>query len=412
MQCSAWRPTSSASVCVRPLSSSTRWNSFGPSPSRTPVHSDVYGFMRSAVEERGSSCRKTSRSRHSGSSFSIPITVTSTSGSVVHMRPLPSDSTTATVPVSAIPKFAPEIATGTERNFSRRCRRAASAIPFASHPRSCPWAIVRSNRRADLGAVLVDRRDEDVRRALARELDDQLRQVGLDRRDALGLERRVELDLVGGDRLDLDHLARAVALGDPGHDRVRLGAVARPVHDAAGARHRRLELLELLGQRRQRALLDRRPAVAQRLPVGQLADRRRRLARIVGVALPRLRRSCASCSVSRAAAGKPFIPAPPGSRRGAPRARRCAARRAPPMCIRHELSADVQTSARVSSTLRSLSESIAIEVSAFLTANVPPKPQHSCASASSTRSMPCTARSSRSGASPTCSSRSEWQVGW
>ena len=82
------------------------------------------------------------------------------------------------------------------------------------------------------------------------------------------------------------------------------------------------------------------------------------------------------------------------------------------MCIRQELSADVQTSAPVSSRWRSLSESIAIEVSAFLTANVPPKPQHSWASSISTRSMPWTARSSRSGRSPTFSSRSEWQVGW
>ena len=55
---------------------------------------------------------------------------------------------------------------------------------------------------------------------------------------------------------------------------------------------------------------------------------------------------------------------------------------------------------------------MAIEVSAFLTANVPPNPQHSSASASSTRSIPRTARSSRSGASPTRSIRSEWQVGW
>ena len=145
MQCSAWRPTSSASTCVRPLSSSTRWNSCGPSPSRTPVHSDVYGFIRSAVEERGSSCRKTSRSRHAGSTFSIPITVISVSGSVMHMRPLPSDSTTQIVPVSATPKFAPTTATGTVRNFSRRCRRAASAIAVASQPRSWPSAIVRSN---------------------------------------------------------------------------------------------------------------------------------------------------------------------------------------------------------------------------------------------------------------------------
>ena len=45
---------------------------------------------------------------------------TKAGGSVVHMRPLPSDSNTATVPVSAAAKFAPLTATGTVRNFSRR----------------------------------------------------------------------------------------------------------------------------------------------------------------------------------------------------------------------------------------------------------------------------------------------------
>ena len=84
----------------------------------------------------------------------------------------------------------------------------------------------------------------------------------------------------------------------------------------------------------------------------------------------------------------------------------------PPMCIRQELSPAVQTSARVASTLRILSASMAVDTSAFLTANVPPKPQHTSASGSSTRSSPATWRSSRSGRSPTRSSRSEWQVGW
>ena len=60
---------------------------------------------------------------------------------------------------------------------------------------------------------------------------------------------------------------------------------------------------------------------------------------------------------------------------------------------------------------RSLSESIAIDVSAFLTANVPPKPQHSSAAGRSTRSIPRTASSRRRGRSPMRSSRSEWQVG-
>ena len=46
------------------------------------------------------------------------------------------------------------------------------------------------------------------------------------------------------------------------------------------------------------------------------------------------------------------------------------------------------TSAPVARTLRILSASIAVEVSAFFSANVPPKPQHWSARGSSTRSMP------------------------
>ena len=72
----------------------------------------------------------------------------------------------------------------------------------------------------------------------------------------------------------------------------------------------------------------------------------------------------------------------------------------------------MQISAPVSSTLRILSASIAVEVSAFLTANVPPNPQQVSESGSGTRSMPDTRRSRRSGLSPTRSIRSEWQVGW
>src|SRR5918998_3030846 len=83
----------------------------------------------------------------------------------------------------------------------------------------------------------------------------------------------------------------------------------------------------------------------------------------------------------------------------------------PPMCIRQELSPAVQTSASVSRTCRSLSPSIAIEVSAFLIANVPPKPQHSLASGSSTKSMPRTALRSSKGASPTFNILKEWQGG-
>ena len=50
------------------------------------------------------------------------------------------------------------------------------------------------------------------------------------------------------------------------------------------------------------------------------------------------------------------------------------------MCIRHELSSAVQTSASVSRIASILSVSIAAETSAFLMAKVPPKPQHESAS--------------------------------
>lgn len=76
--------------------------------------------MRSAVELLGSSRRKTAMSCQVGSTFSMPMTLTRTPGMVTHMRPLPSDSTTQTVPLSATAKLAPETATLVVRNFSRR----------------------------------------------------------------------------------------------------------------------------------------------------------------------------------------------------------------------------------------------------------------------------------------------------
>ena len=63
-------------------------------------------------------------------------------------------------------------------------------------------------------------------------------------------------------------------------------------------------------------------------------------------------------------------------------------------------------------TSSTLSMPIATDVSAFLTANVPPNPQHASDRGRSTRVRPSTAASSRRGRSPTPSSRIEWQVGW
>ena len=50
----------------------------------------------------------------------MPTTEISVSGSVTHIRPLPSDSTTTSVPVSAMAKLAPEMPTVACRNVRRR----------------------------------------------------------------------------------------------------------------------------------------------------------------------------------------------------------------------------------------------------------------------------------------------------
>ena len=105
---------------------------------------------------------KTSKSRQVGMTFSIPMSVTRTGGSVVHILPLPSDSTTQTVPVSATAKFAPEMPTFAARNFSRRYRRAASVRSEGLSERFFAPSLP-DKELPDLRAVLVDRRHQDVR---------------------------------------------------------------------------------------------------------------------------------------------------------------------------------------------------------------------------------------------------------
>jgi hypothetical protein len=109
-----------AETRVRPLSSNTTWSSWGPSPSVTPVQSDVYGFMPLARRRPRQELQEDLEVGERRHELLDPSTVTSTGGSVVHMRPLPSDSTTQIVPVSATPKFAPLTPTFASRNRSRR----------------------------------------------------------------------------------------------------------------------------------------------------------------------------------------------------------------------------------------------------------------------------------------------------
>ena len=141
---------------------------------------------------------------------------------------------------------------------------------------------------ADLGPVAVDRRDEDVRRQVAPELDDQLREVGLPGSDPLARQRLVQLDLLGHHRFDLDDLAGAGRPDDVHDRRVRLGCVASPVDDAARGLNVRFELQQQLREAREDVVLDRGTGESELLPVVELrdgprplvADRRRRAAEV------------------------------------------------------------------------------------------------------------------------------------
>ena len=128
MHASVCRPTWSASTSVRPASSEHDVEDLRAVPGRDAgperrvrVHPLAGRRARKQLEE------DLEILRNRGTSFSIPTTVMSVSGSVVQKRPLPSDSTMQTVPVSATAKLAPLIPTRARRNRSRRWRRAASA---------------------------------------------------------------------------------------------------------------------------------------------------------------------------------------------------------------------------------------------------------------------------------------------
>ena len=258
---------------------------------------------------------------------------------------------------------------------------------------------------ADLRAVLVDRGDDDVRGSVPGELHDQLGEIGLERLHACATERLVEPDLVGRHRLDLDDLLDALREHEPGHDLGRLRRVARPVHDTAGARDARLELLEVVVQMPEGAALDRLAGEAQLLPVGQLGDHLPALGadRVGGDAQVLAQLEVAELAARGlgerhdrlAHAGHAAPPAASTSARWSVRTREAFRESTPPMCMRHERSPATSTSAPLASTADALSSPIAAEVSEFLTANVPPKPQHSSARGRSTSSSPRTARSRR-----------------
>ena len=118
-----------------------------------------------------------------------------------------------------------------------------------------------------------------------------------------GFERHVQPRLVGGHGLDLDDLRLPCALDDGDDDAVGLVGVARPVDVAAGRGAAAPRTAS--GSRRDGAAcaaLIWRAGVAQRLPVGHLADDARAL---VADDVGRVADVAAQLRVRRAAASRP-----------------------------------------------------------------------------------------------------------
>src|SRR5439155_6341763 len=84
-------------------------------------------------------------------------------------------------------------------------------------------------QHGDLLAGLVDRRSDEVRGALAGELDDPFAQVRLDSGDAVRGEVFVEIDLFGRHRLRLDDELRPLRPADRGDHAARLLGIDRAI---------------------------------------------------------------------------------------------------------------------------------------------------------------------------------------
>ncbi len=202
------------------------------------------------------------------------------SGSVRHIRPLPSDSSTTIVPVSATAKFAPLIAIRARRNFSRRWSRAASAssrglsvMPAGAGRPARPISCSKMSRTsARLRWIAGTRMCEG--RSWPSWTMSSARSVS---QTSIPSRARASLSSISWVAIDLTLTTSVMALACAicGNDPVRLGAIARPVDVTAGAGDLFLEAHQQLGQVAQDIVLERRASGAQLLPVRAFGHGRR-----------------------------------------------------------------------------------------------------------------------------------------
>ncbi len=243
----------------------------------------------------------------------MPTTEISTSGSVRHIRPLPSDSTTTSVPVSATAKLAPETATLARRNFSRRCSRAAPASSAGLSVRSSgaglPAAAMWSRKICRISARL--RWIAGTRMWLGRSSPSctisSARSVS---QAAMPSSASASLSPISWVTIDLT-LTTSSASCD-----LAISATIRLASSPSRAQCTVPPAAVIADSSRTRccsrsasvASLIAAPATRRSSQSGTSATTRARLSRIVVVACARLWRSWVSASAARAASGKAGIP--------------------------------------------------------------------------------------------------------
>src|SRR5271167_1179629 len=269
----------------------------------------------------------------------------------------------------------------------------------------------------DVGLGDMDGRGDDVRGRLAAQLDDVFAKIRLDRLDPRFFERGVEADLLGDHRLALGHPLGAPRLAEAEDDLERFSRGAGVVNIAARLGHLALVGLEIEVEMGEGVILDRPRAVAQRVELRQALDgggaaadevarmQQRALQaliveRLVHVFLEMRGRDGGGHGFALSAAspigGSAVSPASTSAtwRTFTARPSRCIL---PAMLIRQPRSPASSVSAPLAATLALFWPTIASDNSPYLTANVPPKPQHTSASGKSTRRNPSTLASNLRG---------------
>src|SRR5215471_12294987 len=206
-------------------------------------------------------------------------------------------------------------------------------------------------------------------------------------------------------------------------DLARFVRIIRPMYLAAGFGDVAFKLLQIQVEIAHEMRFDGACGGAQFFPVRQLADNvvslvadhMRRMAHVVAQLAVFQRAACGLLERGRLSGfananahtnGSPSVDASTSAICAVltPVRPRCSA---PKICMRQELSVATHNSAPVSRMVRTLSASMAWEVSAFLTEKVPPKPQHSSLSGRSINWRLRTRCSRRYGMSPSFRPRNE-----